>query len=508
MFKKETMFINVVKQNNNLKVEYKKYINNKEISEDNSTFLLDGDILPDNIVQKLNNLQNENDLSYISTLLLSDTTKLIPKSISPKVKDCEIINFNDAYDIVVLKTTLFETQNYFGKTGIDYIYSAFHIMNAHIQKQSSKNELLFFIYNDRAYILIVDKNSKIVYNEVVDLLTFDAVKRTHFYEDNLEGQKLFDELYYLELSELLQKISFLFALRNLTKEQLTNLSLELMLKVDDYSVDIHDELFSLSRNPNVLKSFVTPRKKKKKKDSRYIFVFILFAMMFYGGYKIYNMIDFRKIAINLNLIEANKTINLEKLPDHILNNSKIEHRIKAIFSTTPQNIMINELVLKNKVLELKVTSKDNENLDLLKQSLNNIYQIVETKKLDEKQDNNFEAIVVAKDELELKDVVYGIFTKDYLQDELFDKESINEQLKILLPEHSIIKYIETYNANKVEIFSFSVNTIIKEPKDLFNIFTNINSELYSITISKPILMKNTNLGIEVDFIIEFNQLKN
>lgn len=116
--------------------------------------------------------------------------------------------------------------------------------------------------------------------------------------------------------------------------------------------------------------------------------------------------------------------------------------------------------------------------------------------------------LVAKDELEIKDVVYGIFTQEYLQDELFDKESINEQLKILLPEHSIIKYIETLNANKVEIFSFSVNTIVKEPKDLFNIFTNINSELYSITISKPILMKNTNLGIEVDFIIEFNQLKN
>src|SRR5574344_1737707 len=512
MFKKETMFINVVKQNNNLKVEYKKYINNKEISEDNSTFLLDGDILPDNIVQKLNNLQNENDLSYISTLLLSDTTKLIPKSISPKVKDCEIINFNEAYDIVVLKTTLFETQNYFGKTGIDYIYSAFHIMNAHIQKQSSKNELLFFIYNDRAYILIVD------------LLTFDAVKRTHFYEDNLEGQKLFDELYYLELSELLQKIlknfhesqkeifiqkvSFLFALRNLTKEQLTNLSLELMLKVDDYSVDIHDELFSLSRNPNVLKSFVVPRKKKKKKDSRYIFVFILFAMMFYGGYKIYNMIDFRKIAINLNLIEATKTINLEKLPDNILNNSNIEHRIKAMFNTTPQNVLINRLISKYKVLDQTITAKVKENLDLLKQSLNKIYQTVETKKLDEKQESNFEAIVVAKDELEIKDVVYGIFTKDYLQDELFDKESINEQLKILLPEHSIIKYIETLNANKVEIFSFSVNTIVKEPKDLFNIFTNINSELYSITISKPILMKNTNLGIEVDFIIEFNQLKN
>lgn len=77
-----------------------------------------------------------------------------------------------------------------------------------------------------------------------------------------------------------------------------------------------------------------------------------------------------------------------------------------------------------------------------------------------------------------------------------------------MPEHSIIKYIETYNANKVEVFTYSVNIIIQEPKELFNLFTNINSELYSITISKPILMKNRDLGIEVDFIIEFNQLKN
>ncbi len=39
--------------------------------------------------------------------------------------------------------------------------------------------------------------------------------------------------------------------------------------------------------------------------------------------------------------------------------------------------------------------------------------------------------------------------KEYLQDELFDKDSINEQLKILLPEHSIIKYIETLNVEQI-----------------------------------------------------------
>ena len=42
--------------------------------------------------------------------------------------------------------------------------------------------------------------------------------------------------------------------------------------------------------------------------------------------------------------------------------------------------MINELILKNKSIRTKITAKDNENLDLLKQSLNKIYQTVETKK--------------------------------------------------------------------------------------------------------------------------------
>lgn len=283
MFKKETFFINAVKQNNQLKIEYKKYLNSKEQSSDNSTFLIEGDILPDNIVQKLNTWQRDNDFSYISTILLSDTTKLVPKAVSSKIKDCEIVNFNDLYDIAVLKTTLFETQNYFAKTGIDFIYSAFHIINLHIQKHKSKNELLFFIYHNRAYILIVDKNSVIVYNEVVDLLTFDAVRRSHFYQDDLEGQKLYDELYYLELIELLQKIlkdfhqkhkdvfvqkvSILFNLRNLTKEQLSSISQELMLKVDDYTIDIDEELFKLSQDNLNQKSFIKPRKKKKRRRS-------------------------------------------------------------------------------------------------------------------------------------------------------------------------------------------------------------------------------------------------
>lgn len=523
MFAKEKLFINVVKQNNNLKIEHKKYIKNKEHSGDSSTFLVEGDILPENIAQKLNNLQKEEDFSYISTLLLSDTTKLIPKNLSSKVKDCEIVSFDSEYDIAVLKTTLFETQNYFGKTGVDYIYSAFHIIKSFISKNNPKSELLFFIYNSRAYIVIVDKSSQIIYNEVVDLLSFDAVKRTHFYENDLEGQKLYDELYSLELSEILQKIlkdfykkrsdifvqkiSMIFSLKNLTKEQISALSLELTLKIDEFTVDINEELFELSKEKDGQNSFISPRKKKKRRDPRYLFLIILFAILFFGAYKIYEQIDFKNLAMKLNLIESKKEIVFEKLPDHNLENSKIELRIKSIFEAVPDLIQVKELKITKDNLELKVNSKDDSSLNLLQLSLNTLYLNNSVKKLDETKKENFEAIVVSRNELVLQNATYLIFSKDYLIDEKFSEIDIKEQLKILLPQDSILEFVEKIDAKRVEILSFRSNILVKEPKEFFDLITRVNNELYSININYPIVMKSTELGIEIDFVLDFNQLK-
>ena len=138
MFTKESLYINVVKYDNQLKLDYKKLSNEQITTTDNSVFLVDNDSgLPLDIAHKLNSSQSEIDNTYISTLLINDTTKLIPKVLSSKLKDCEIASFNNDFDIAVLKTTLFETKNYFAKTGIDYIYSAFHLINLHIDKNVS-----------------------------------------------------------------------------------------------------------------------------------------------------------------------------------------------------------------------------------------------------------------------------------------------------------------------------------------------------------------------------------
>ena len=104
---KESLYINVIKYDSQLKLDYKKIKNEQIIHTDNSVFLINDDILSTDIAQKLNTSQEENDFTYISTLLLSDTTKLVPRALSAKLKDCEIGKLNNEYDIAVLKTTLF-----------------------------------------------------------------------------------------------------------------------------------------------------------------------------------------------------------------------------------------------------------------------------------------------------------------------------------------------------------------------------------------------------------------
>ena len=170
MFTKESLYINAVKHDNQLKIDYKKLNNEEIIDTNNSVFLVeDNVILPLDITYKLNASQKEIDNTFISTLLINDTTKLVPKVLSSKMQDCEIAKFNNDYDIAVLKTTLFETQNYFSKTGIDYVYSAFHLINLHIDKNVSRSEIIVFLFNSKAFIVILDANGIIVHLSLIHI---------------------------------------------------------------------------------------------------------------------------------------------------------------------------------------------------------------------------------------------------------------------------------------------------------------------------------------------------
>ena len=525
MFTKESLYINAVKYDTQLKLDYKKLNNEEIIDVNNSVFLVDNDLLPFDIAQKLNSSQQEIDSTYISTLLLNDTTKLVPKAISSKLKDCEIAKFNNEFDIAVLKTTLFETKNYFVKTGIDYIYSAFHLINLHIDKNISRSEIIVFLFNSKAFIVILDAAGIIVHNTILDLACFDTIKKTHFYEDDIDGQKLFDEIYYLELNEIIhntlntfyekknnifvEKVTILYVLKQLSQEQIEQLGEDLLLKVEYHPINIDEELFELSRDKHLKKSFIKPRKKKKKRNYTNLYIFLFILVVAILAYQVYLRVDFNNFFKSETA--SSKTIDIQKieevleLPDHLTLNDQIEQRVKSIFDTIPNEVFLNELKIEKNILELKGNFL-NESVfaTALKPNLSKLYKdiVYSTSSSDKKV--NIDGVVLARNEIELNKT-YKTYNKEYLTDEFMALDRVTEQLKILMPIDSIIKFNTTASNSTITRFVYSVNILVKDPREFFDVIGVLNNELYSIHIAYPISMLKTETGIEIEFVLVFNQ---
>lgn len=519
MFTKESLYINAIKYDTQLKLDYKKLSNNQIVDATNSVFLVNDEILSRDIALKLNASQKEIPNTYISTLLISDTTKLVPKTLSSKLKDCEISELNDEFDIAVLKTTLFETKNYFDKTGIDYIYSAFHILNLHLEQNICKNQLLIFLFNNKAFILILGNEGAIAFNKTVDLPTFESIKKTHFYDDDINGQKLFDEVYYLELNEIIhntlnefyekskdtfvEKIVILYALKQLSTEQITQLSDDLLLSIDYHPINIDEEIFELTKDKHLKKSFVKPRKKVKKTNFNYMFILVFFILAFFAIYKVF-------ININEKKEETVKvTKKFIKLPDHINLNDKIEKRIRSIFKRIPYDIVLKDLKLDKNSLEINATLlNDDTFIKSVQPALEDMYSKINIEVDDKNKDkkNILDAKIIASSPLELEDVIYKTYTDKYITDEFMPISRVTEQLKILFPTDTIIKFSSSKNED-ITKFYYSVNMLVKSPSELFKTIEMLNNELYSINIIYPINMIKTLNGLEIEFKLVFNQPK-
>ncbi len=529
MFTKESLYINAVKYDTQLKLDYKKLSNEAIIDTDSSVFLVNDDLLPLDIALKLNSSQSQIDNTYISTLLINDTTKLIPKALSSKIKDCEIAKFNNEYDIAVLKTTLFETKNYFVKTGIDYIYSAFHLINLHIDKNVSRSEIVVFLFNSKAFIVILDAAGIIVHNTILDLACFDSVKKTHFYEDDIDGQKLFDEIYYLELNEIIhntlnnfyekksntfvEKVTILYVTKQLTQEQIGQLSEDLLLKVDYHPINIDEEIFELSKDKHLKKSFTKPRKKKKKRNYTNLYISLFILAVGFLAYQVYLKVDikglyenyFKKEVTIEKAQDVKKIENVLELPNHVNLNDKVEQRIRAVFETIPDDIVLHELKIDKNILELKGNFlRENSFANSLKPNLNKLYKniIYNTSSTDKKF--KIDGVVLAKEDIDLNKT-YKNYDKEYLTDEFMALDRVTEQLKILMPVDSIIKFNATTSSSNITRFVYSVNILVQDPSEFFDMIEVLNNELYSIHISYPISMLKTEAGLEMEFVLVFNQ---
>ncbi len=520
MFAKESLYINAIKYKTQLKINYKKLHNDDIIETNSSTFIAKDDILSRDIANKLNSHALEIDNTYISTLLLQDETKLIRKT-QTRLKDFVVSSLNNEYNIAISKNALFETKNYFDKCGVDYIFSAYHVLNLHIEQNPCNNNLVILLFNNQAFCVILNSKGEIVFDKRVELTDFEEVKGSNFYENEVLGQKLFDEVYALELHELVkntieefysvaknifvEKVSILYNLKFVPDEQIKQMSKEFMIDVTYHPISVDEELFELSKDTHTRKSFIKPRKKPNNRFKTVVLSLFLIIGILATGYLVLSFIEQQKIKRERAIakeIEERKIL----LPSHIEKNNIIEKRVLKSLEMIPYDVVLQELIFEKNLLKMDINLLNKDTfIKVLQPELLKSYKTAQIE-FKETKPPILEALVKAEG---LKDKV-GVKMKDYkeayIENEFMPIIRVTEQIKILFPENAIVTFKSNFNS-EVVTFNYLVSVIVQKPLEFFDIIDKLNNELYSINISYPISFIKTEAGIEIEFILQFHQQK-
>lgn len=520
MFSKESLYINAIKYKTQLKINYKSLKNNDIVETNSSTFIVKDEILGRDIAMKLNAQASEIDNTYISTLLLQDDTRLLKKN-QTKLKDYAVTTLNNDYNIAVSRNTLFETKNYFEKCGVDYIFSAYHVLNLHIEQNPCNNNLVILLFNNQAFCVILNSKGEIVFNKKIELTPFEEVQDSAFYENEVLGQKLYDEVYSLELYEAVQdtieefysitknvfieKVSLLYNLKLVSEEQIKKMSDDFMIEVTYHPISVDEELFELSKDTHTYKSFIKPRKKSNTGVKNFFLTFFLIASILTIAYLLLPLDE----LLNGDFKEENSSVKVEKpidLPNHVEKNSLVEMRVLKSLEMIPYDVVLKELTLEKNLFKMDVNLLNKDTyIKVLQPELLKLYNITDIQ-FKETKDPILEATIRAEGLKDKKVTKFKDYKDAYIENEFMPIIRVTEQIKILFPENSIVTFKSNFKS-EVVTFNYLVNVVIQKPLEFFEIINRLNNELYSVNISYPVNFVKTEAGIEVEFILQFHQPK-
>ena len=540
---KNSQYISVIKYHNQLKLDYK-LLNQDEITSSNqSSFLLHKEFMPDDVVFKLNSWQTESNNTFIATICGNEDQIIIPKDDASKNDDYSIVTLNTAFNVGIKNSVLFEDVNYFEKTGIDFLYSPFHILNLHVEQNPSANNLVILVIDDHLYLLILNENSEIVYSCIKILTSFDDIKQTEFYESEVVGQKLFDEVYYFEIQNIIQSIStefytfqsnvfieqivILYTLKQLNEQQIHALKNEMLIDIKYHPISIDESLFELSKENLISsKSFIQPRKKIKKSNtsiwliSTILTTIIAAALVYYLKFE-KNTIEQpvkkqtmtkevnkkalikKKEIKKVEEVKVTKKILKTELPNHIMKNRDIEKRLLTIFDLIPYDVLLKEITLKQDESIIDATFlKDDIFIKSIQSPLSKLYKYSEIK-FDDIDSTILNATIYNSQRIIDKNAIEVIHPA-YIKDEFLPQERVYDQLKAMFPQNGIIKFQSNFKSD-VTTYNYIVNIIVDTPLEFFEIIEDINKELYSMNISYPLLMRKSIDGVEIEFNFQFHQ---
>ena len=521
MFSKESLYINAIKYKTQLKINYKKLQNNNIVEINSSTFIAKDDILSRDIATKLNAHASEINNTYISSLLIQDETKLIKKN--QKLKDYAITSLNNDYDIAISKNALFETKNYFEKCGIDYIFSAYHILNLHIEQNPCNSNLVVLLFNNQAFCLILNTKSEIVFNKRIELTAFEEIKDSEFYENEVLGQKLYDEVYALELHELIkntidefylvsknvfiERVSILYNLKLVPEEKIEAMSEDFMIDVTYHPISVDEELFELSKDTYTHKSFIKPRVKPKNSFNALLIFLSLITVILAVAYLFLPMEGFFSQKGESEVIRKEIIKKVIELPNHIEKNSLIEERVLSSFEIIPYDVLLKELLFEKNSLEMDAQFLNKDTfIKVIQPELLKSYNTVKIDFKEDKKGTVLNANVKAEELKDKRIIKFKDYRDSYEVNEFIPIITVTQQVKMLFPEDAIVTFKSSFNS-EVVTFNYLINVVIQKPLEFFEIINTLNNELYSINIYYPLSFVKTEAGIEVEFTLQFHQAK-
>ncbi len=526
MFNKDIQYVNILKTQQNIKINYEILEKDKIIKNEQSIFLLDNGTLCLDTQYKLQTLEQTIPKTYISAIC-EDTNQKIIEQNNPLKQNTATITFDHNHIISIDNANVNRTNEFYGNY-LDYLISPFTILHQQLTQKLQANSLNILILNNKLYAIILDENQRYNYSCIEELISFEDIKQSNFYTDEIVEQKLYDEIYTLELNEkisnitqqyyeenddnsFLENINIYYNIKQLNDEQIKNLEENLMIELSYNEIDINQILYKIVKKSSVKKySFISARVKKSHLSLLSWSIIAILSTLITSALVYYFVLNDDKEIKKPKPIHKTlpkKIVKIEEilLPNHQIINKYIKSNIMDIFNTIDDNSVLQEIqIQKNEsTLVYNFIEKDSYKTTL-KDRLLKIYKNSENI-LTSKNNNVYSAIISDTNPIKQYPVKAVKKYKKAKNGKIMDAITLVNLLKSKSVDSKIIHLSTT--GNKYIIDTFQVIMKVKTPKDFFNFIDKIDKQNISIVIDYPIEFAKVKDTIEIKFKVKINQNK-
>lgn len=530
MFKKNKIqYINILKDSKHIKLDSSIFVNQKLQKNENTSFLLKDDNTPStDLFTKIDIMEKNIPKTYISTFTLNSYQK-IEKKDNIDLKLYSTISLDDNYCIIIPKNDIEDEKEFF-HDHIDYIFSPFCLLYDQTAAKASKNSLNVLIKENKLFMFIFDHNKQISQSIIKEITPFNSIKESKFYNDEISEQRLYEEVYFLEVqqslsdftqkyyqefsdTQFIEQINIYYTINRINDEQLDQLHETLMAKVNYYSISLEENIKKLSQKTTA-KNFSFTLARSKKEPSNIILWGSLAAasVVLAAGVIYFKTIEtssqkepVKNIEKKKETVEKIKEVKKEpkkiSLPDHKLINSNLLAEIRTLFKIVPDDAILQEIKLdsSNSTIVCNFIANSTSPNDM-KFKLEKIYK---TSKIILSHQNEavLSSIITNENKLQKTDIS---ILNTYSPLKYVSLEQFKMYIKSLLPKDSSIEYIKT-NQNDFTSYEYDVSINITTPVQFYDIIEKLSNDQIPININYPLEFAKLHDNLNVKFKLQYHQ---